>query len=136
MNFLKLHNLQNIYWSRSNQLGLTRNLKLTIFKFLFLFPFFFFSQRVLYYSIGKMIFYRTEAVASRTTHQKISVLGVLYFSKVAAETCRVETCNFIIKALQQRCFLVNFANKKFSRKSSIADVQLNSKYALASSRYW
>ena len=46
-------------------------------------------------------------------------------------------CNFVKKRLQHRCFLMNFAKKKyFSRKSSIVDVRLGSKYTLPSCRYW
>ena len=64
-----------------------------------LFPFFF-SQRVLFYFIGKIFFRRTEAVAWRWC-------GNPFFQW----SWRIENCNFIKKRLCHRCFLVNFAEK-------------------------
>ena len=52
----------------------------------------------------------------------------LYWSPFFWWSCRVETYNFIKKRIGHRCFPVSFEKKKKSRKSSIADVWLDSKY--------
>ena len=103
-----------------------------------LFPFFFFSQKVLYYFIGKIFFRRTEAVAWRCSVLSISqnssentCVGVLSFSEVAGY--RPAT---LLKRDSGKVAFLWILPKKKSRKSSTVDVRLGSKYALASGRYW
>ena len=98
---------------------------------------FIFSQRVLCHFIGKILFRRIEGVTWRYPVLSISqnssentCVGVLSFSKVVgyrpATTLKRDSCISAFLGIL----------KKTSRKNSIADVWLGSKYALSSGRYW
>ena len=100
--------------------------------------FFFFSQIVPYYFIGKMFFCRTEAVAWRCSVLSILqnsseniCLGVLSFSEVG----EYRPATLLKRDSNTGVFLCILQQKK-SRRSSIIDVQLGSKYALLCGRYW
>ena len=85
-----------------------------------------------------MFFRRTEAVAWRCSILSISqnssentCLGVLSFSEVAGY--RPAT---LLKRDSNTCLFLCILQQKKSRRSSIIDVQLGSKYTLVSGRYW
>ena len=97
---------------------------------------FFFSQRALYYFIGKIFLRRTEADAWRCSILSIlknssenTCVGIISFSEIAG----YRPATLLKRDSSTGPFLLILQKK--SRKNSIVDVRLGFKYALASGRY-